>query len=123
MTTAPFYRALRSVLPSDIDKNDAKAVLEFVTGCSYPTAKDPLLAVAHAAAQIISAIHDELHAVNEAHYEQRIANLEKRNAALVEALKSVAVEIEDSGCPWAHYLSLLRIGNALAAEEQAAKEK
>lgn len=58
-------RAMRrplTCLPDSVDRNSAREVLEFVTRSSYPTAADPLLAVAHAAAQLILAMHDELHA-------------------------------------------------------------
>lgn len=50
-------------LPEGVDRNSAREVLEFATRSSYPTAGDPLLAVAHAAAQVILAMHDEIHAM------------------------------------------------------------
>lgn len=58
-------RAMRAPirLPDSVDKNSAQEVLEFATRSSYPTAHDPLLAVAHVAAQIITAMHDELHEI------------------------------------------------------------
>jgi len=58
-------RAMRRPLqlPEGVDRNSAREVLEFATRSSYPTAPDPLLAVAHAAVQIILAMHDEIHAL------------------------------------------------------------
>jgi hypothetical protein len=72
--TTKFVRAQRvslNRLPDAVDRNSARDVLEFVTCSSYPTARDPLLAVAHAAAQIILAMHDELHAVSDVQRENR----------------------------------------------------
>lgn len=54
----PFLR-----LPDGVDRTNPKEVLEFITRSSYPTAPDPLAAVAVVAAQIIQAMHDELHAL------------------------------------------------------------
>lgn len=58
-----FARAVRTRLrlPDTVDRNNAREVLEFATRSSYPTAPDPLLAVAHSAAQIIAAMHDAMH--------------------------------------------------------------
>lgn len=62
-TDDPFVRAQFQLrLPDVVDKSSARAVLEFATRSSYPTAPDPLLAVAHAAAMMLTGMHDELHA-------------------------------------------------------------
>lgn len=50
-------------LPDTVDRNDPRAILEFATHSSYPTAPNPLLAVAHVAAQIIQQLHDEVHEI------------------------------------------------------------
>src|SRR5689334_19621369 len=62
LTAVRAARRPLKVRPDSVDRNSAREVLEFVTRSSYPTAADPLLAVAHVAAQLILAMHDELHA-------------------------------------------------------------
>lgn len=90
-TSDLFVRAMRGRLrlPKGVERPDARAVLEFITRSSYPTAPDPLAAVACAAAELIQAMHDELHEI-------AAAERARKNEVILPTGKVVTEEMLES---------------------------